>query len=94
MNCAQAVCHGAGRDELIASMADCGGGKVAGGICGALYAAQCIVDEPQREQLTRAFIELNGASRCCELKGAQRVSCQDCVSRASSLLEQFSINKI
>ncbi len=94
MNCAQAVCHGAGRDELIEDMVGCGGGKVADGICGALYAAQCLIPEQHREQLTRDFIQLNGACRCRELKGAQRVSCQDCVSRAATLLEQFSLNKI
>ncbi len=86
MNCAQAVCHGAQRDDLIEPMAGCGGGKAQGGTCGALHAAMVIAAE-RGEEVMKKFAELNQATTCKELKSAQKVSCHECVSSAAQLLE-------
>ncbi len=87
LNCAQAVCHGAGRDDLIELMAQCGGGKAPEQRCGALHAAQFIAGSQKSEKLLAVFLEQNGAVTCSELKMGKKVSCQDCVRTASSILE-------
>ncbi len=87
MNCAQAVCHGAQRDDLLEPMAGCGGGKAQGGTCGALYAAMVIAGD-KGEDVKKKFADLNHATTCKELKGGQKVSCHECVSTASQILEE------
>ncbi len=89
MNCAQAVCHGVQRDDLIASMSDCGGGRVEGGTCGALYAATVIAGAEGAELIRERFATLHGETTCRALKQGQRVSCQQCVGTAAQLLDDY-----
>ncbi len=92
MNCAQAVCHAAGRDDLIEAMSCCGGGKVEGGTCGALHAAAVIAGDGG-EQIMQQFADRNHDTTCVELKRAHKVSCQECVSSASQLLEEYEAQR-
>jgi len=84
-NCAQSVAAGAGREDLLPELADKGGGRAPDGVCGALFAAQSMVPEGQREGLREAFAAELGSFRCRELK-ANGVPCVRCVELASELL--------
>ncbi|MFI3242943.1 MAG: C-GCAxxG-C-C family protein [Akkermansia sp.] len=86
-NCAQAVCHGCGHDELVEAMAECGGGRAADGICGALHGAMTIVGEEKATALLDAFIAKHGAYQCKVLKKEGKVPCDQCVRTASELVE-------
>ncbi|MBR5894435.1 MAG: hypothetical protein IKZ13_02690 [Akkermansia sp.] len=85
-NCAQTICAAFNRDDLLEPMKACGGGRAPEGMCGALYGAIQVAPE-RAEELKAAFIEKNGAWKCCDLKGgAQRVACQQCVAVAAQLV--------
>lgn len=87
-NCAQTICAAFGREDLLEAMKSCGGGRAPEGTCGALYGAMQVVPE-KAEALKAAFTEALGASTCRELKGGNRVPCQQCVTTAATLLTQI-----
>lgn len=87
-NCAQTVCAAFGRDDLVEPMATCGGGRAPEGTCGALYGAMQVMPEKSAAILA-AFVAANGAAACREIKGANRVPCQECVRCAASILVDF-----
>lgn len=87
-NCAQTICAAFGREDLLEEMAACGGGKAPDGLCGALYGATRVLPE-KAEQIIEAFRAENGAVCCRDLKGAQRVPCQQCVRCAATLVESL-----
>lgn len=89
-NCAQTVCAAFGREDLIEPMASCGGGRAPEGTCGALYGAMQVAPEKSAAILA-AFAAANGASLCRELKGTNRVSCQECVRVAATLLVEQGV---
>lgn len=87
-NCAQAVYHAFGGEELIEPLQSCGGGRAPEGLCGALYGA--IQAAPELEEKLRGeFAALNGAVTCRQLKGEGRVPCEQCVRTACELLEKL-----
>lgn len=94
LNCAQAVLKtfqpfADVTDEDIASYANAGGGKAPEGVCGALYAAQVLLDDDQLTlQLRRQFDESAGASTCKPIRKKKIMSCKDCVSFAAEFVEK------
>ena len=89
-NCAQTVCAAFGREDLVEPMAACGGGRAPEGTCGALYGAMQVAPEKAAAVLA-AFTAANGASTCRELKGFNRVSCQECVRSAATILVEVGL---
>jgi hypothetical protein len=96
MNCAQAVA-GAFKnkfglsDELIERLVSSGSGKAPDGVCGALYAAQVILDKVGKGKTTEAikfFSEHAGSVYCAEIRRVRKVSCVGCVKKAASILDQ------
>lgn len=88
-NCAQAVAEGAGRKEMVADLAACGGGRAPGGLCGALYALLLLAPESEHQNLKEAFKKEAGALTCCEIKSQKLYPCSECVRTASALSEKF-----
>ena len=84
-NCAQTVCAAFGREDLVEPMATCGGGRAPEGTCGALYGAMQVAPEKAASFLA-TFTAAHGASTCREIKGCNRVPCQECVRKAAELL--------
>lgn len=84
-NCAQTVCAAFGREDLVEAMATCGGGRAPEGTCGALYGAMQVAPDKSAAILA-AFTAANGYSKCRDLKGANRVPCQECVRCAATIL--------
>lgn len=87
-NCAQAVAGGCGREDLVAELASCGGGKAPGGFCGALYAACVISDEAEKEEIISRFRKAAGAITCREIKTVTGYPCVECVRTAAGLLKK------
>lgn len=92
-NCAQAVAAGAGRDDLVAELANYGGGKAPEGMCGALYAAMLLVPEACRDNVRKKFADFAGSDICVTLKMRNRTSCIRCVEKAAELVEKFSTKR-
>ncbi|MDY3914170.1 MAG: C-GCAxxG-C-C family (seleno)protein [Phocaeicola sp.] len=98
-NCAQAVekqfqAHTGLTDEEIESQFRCkGGGRAEEGVCGALYAAQCILRENKGEEqtalLTENFSQCLGGTTCQALKGELSIPCISSVDTAATLLEKY-----
>ena len=88
-NCAQTVCAAFGRTDLVDEMKACGGGRAPEGMCGALYAATRLLPDKAAE-MVEGFRAVNGATCCRDLKGANRVPCQECVRCAATQVEKFS----
>lgn len=84
-NCAQTVCAAFGREDLTEAMSCCGGGRAPEGMCGALYGATQVLPEKAGE-IVAGFEAALGATRCRDLKGAQKVPCPVCVSTAAELV--------
>ena len=88
-NCAQAVAAGAGREDLVAAFAVCGGGKAPGGLCGALHAAMTIAGTEKAPLIKDAFLSELGAVSCSALKNELAIPCVKCVEIAAELLEKY-----
>jgi len=91
-NCAQAVLKTFEdiypfTDECLREFKALGGGRAEGGMCGALYAAQHVVqDEAKAVALGARFKEIIGAVGCKEIKRVHGVPCHDCVAVAARLV--------
>lgn len=101
MNCAQAVA-GAFRDkfdlsdEFIGELALSGSGKAPEGICGALYAAQVILDKldnSKADEALKFFNEHAGSVYCAQIRKIRKISCVSCVEKAASILDQEAGSK-
>lgn len=88
-NCAQAVVEIAGRPDLVAPMANCGGGRAEGGLCGALWGALAVTPEKNHEAIRAEFERLAGSTRCREIKGTAKTPCRDCVAFGAALAERY-----
>lgn len=88
-NCAQAVAAGAGRDDLTAPLAACGGGRAPGGLCGALHAALLLVEAENQQALKDEFAATAGALTCKDIKGLTKYPCVECVRLAADLAEKY-----
>ena len=96
-NCAQAVLktfqgsHSVS-DEAIVEFKAFGGGKAEDGLCGALYAAICLMehDDEKIEKLKDEFLEMAGSLKCREIRSLGKLSCKKCVSASAVLLNRLS----
>lgn len=93
LNCAQSILRAYGhrkditQHEIDVALAF-GGGKAAGGVCGALHAALLLVDDPEKKQrLRESFAKRAGSELCREIRAKKLISCVQCVEHAAELLE-------
>lgn len=94
-NCAQAVLkHFQQRLDIpqakIDAFAAAGGGNAEGGLCGALYAAMTLMDDPQRAaELRRRFRSEFRGETCEQIKQPEQKTCPHYVDRAATLAEDM-----
>jgi len=87
LNCAQSILrafqsHRRIPEEAIINAERLGGGQAEAGVCGALYAALQLMNEPPaRQRLSDAFVARAGSDKCGEIG----ISCVECVRLAASL---------
>ena len=93
-NCAQAVLayfqekHGVSQ-EKIDKFSACGGGRAEGGLCGALYSAQILMNDPEKfEQLKGKFLDNAGSEKCKEILKMKKLPCADCVDLAAQFIDE------
>jgi hypothetical protein len=91
-NCAQSILAGFRETcgvpdcEIDAARAH-GGGRAEGGLCGALHAALRLSGKNEDgEYLQRQFVDKAGAEKCREIKQLKKISCEQCVELAATLL--------
>jgi hypothetical protein len=87
-NCAQAVLvafqeETGMSDEELKEFSAAGGGRVEGGICGALYAAEKLLGSAECGELSRQFNEQSGSLKCREIRKLGQLPCKDCVGLAA-----------
>jgi len=91
-NCAQAISKAFQSefnisDETIKSYKNKGGGKAEGGICGSLFAAKKILNDPEAiSRLERLFIEQAGSLYCKEIRKLKKVDCRGTVALAENII--------
>jgi len=74
------------QEERIQEAAREGGGRVEGGVCGALYAAQLIANNFKleiNEKLICEFEEKAGSILCIDIKNKEKLTCKECVALAA-----------
>jgi hypothetical protein len=92
LNCAQSVLrafqsHRTIHEDDILRARHLGGGRADAGLCGALYAALQLADEPSIKQKVReAFVSDAGSDKCREIRRAARIPCVECVRLATHLV--------
>lgn len=90
LNCAQSVLKGFQKefnisDEEIEEYRAWGGGRVEGGICGALFAAERLLRQAGKESVVEEFRQNAGGLLCSELKEKQ-FTCGEYVRMADELV--------
>lgn len=65
-----------------------GGGRAPEGLCGALFSALELADESTHTELRECFKEVAGAESCRDIRSMKKLSCRDCVEKASRLLHE------
>ncbi|MCQ2192988.1 MAG: C-GCAxxG-C-C family protein [Paludibacteraceae bacterium] len=96
--CAQAIIKGFQQefgisDEEIDQFANFGGGRAPEGICGSLYAANCLLERINEGPVNAAFAAKAGSDKCQEIKFTYRFPCPDCVRLADELVDEKIKNK-
>lgn len=93
LNCAQSILKafhhrkGITENEIDAARA-LGGGRAAGGVCGALHAALLFHDgEEEKRTLRENFSAHAGSEHCREIKAKKMLTCVQCVELAAELIE-------
>jgi hypothetical protein len=97
MNCAQSVISAFKEkfnisDDIVDSFIAYGGGRAPAGMCGAYYAAKCIIDKYDKEEaqkLEKFFFEHAGDLKCSNIRGLKKLSCVGCVEKSSEFLEKL-----
>ncbi len=91
LNCAQAILKGF-QNELqisedeIEEYRSWGGGRVEGGVCGALFAAERLLRLANKPSIHDEFLAETKDVRCLEIKKG-KLPCLDCVRLADELVE-------
>lgn len=88
-NCAQAIAQAFARDDLVESLASCGGGRAPEGLCGALHAALLILPEDERENARKRFRQVAGDILCRSIRPAGQTPCTECVRIAATILDDL-----
>jgi len=95
MNCAQAVAH-AFKDRIslpeeeLKSYEKFGGGRAPEGYCGAIYAAQRLLEASGSEkaaELRVFFQNIAGSFKCREIRSMKKITCLECVEKAAEAVE-------
>jgi len=92
-NCAQSVLHAwnsknPDKVKPVDHYAGFGGGRALGGLCGALYASCDLAGGDSCDIIKKAFAEKTGGNlKCREVRAAGKLSCNECVALAATLLE-------
>ncbi len=97
-NCAQAILKAYQEEfnipeELIIEFRAWGGGRVAGGLCGALYSAEYLANRHHLAPVRQDFLEKAGDIACLALKEKQKISCIKCVQIADEIIENRLKNR-
>ena len=96
-NCAQAVLCGFQSslnitETQIDAFSVYGTGKAPENICGAIYAAQTLLeketDAKSIEKLQAYFTEYAGSVKCREIRGHKKMSCMGCVENATRFVAE------
>lgn len=95
LNCAQSVAEACGSkfdltQERFASLHMCGGGRAPQGKCGALHAAQVLLEKKFPDRISSCediFLREAGSIYCREIRAFKKLSCIGCVEKAAGLLE-------
>ena len=95
LNCAQSVAE-TFRDRFpldekkSAILGACGGGMAPEGLCGAFYAAKCLLDHHFPHRVEEGMKELHsvaGSLKCREIKALKKLPCVGCVEKAAEEVE-------
>lgn len=95
-NCAQAIVCGYGErfgidDELVVSFKAYGGGRAPEGKCGAVYAAEYVLEQlghrDKVEALMSLFEKEAGSTKCRDIRHLKKLSCLGCVQEADLFLK-------
>ncbi len=79
-------------DSVIASFAAYGGGKAPGGVCGAYYAAQYILNLKNKDKAKECedvLVSHAGSLKCKEIRQLKRLPCIGCVEKMAEILEKL-----
>ena len=93
-NCAQAVLKYFQpgypvSQEMIDSYSAYGGGRAEDGLCGALYAAKTLLNDPKKtELLKKEFLKKSGSVKCREIMKHKKLPCADCVDLAAQIVNE------
>ena len=92
LNCAQSVLKGFQNEFNISNLEieeyrAWGGGRVKGGMCGALFAAERILRQAGKESVVEEFRQKAGGLLCSEIKEKQ-FTCAEYVRMADELIEE------
>ncbi len=95
LNCAQSVAETFRskfplEEKKAAILGACGGGMAPDGLCGAFYAAKCILEQHLPHRLDPGMEELQAAAgslKCKEIKALRKLPCHECVGKAAEVLE-------
>ncbi len=97
LNCAQSILKAFQEKkevstEEIHDARKLGGGRADNGVCGALYAALKLTDDPDsKESLRGSFADVAGSDQCREIRAKKLISCQQCVEVAARLLQKTAL---
>lgn len=94
LNCAQSILKGFQKefdieDSTIAQFRAWGGGRVEGGTCGALFAANYLLEKHGLQKINAEFAKRAGAERCIDIKKGNKTPCVVCVKIADEIIERI-----
>ena len=92
LNCAQAILKGFQREfnisnEEIETYRACGGGRVGGGMCGALFAAERLLRQIGKDSVVDDFRKMAGGTLCSDIK-EKKFTCAEYIRMADELVEK------
>ena len=94
-NCAQRVLI-ANKDKFnvtereIKLAKNCGTGRADGNLCGALYIALTLIEDPvKQEKLKAEFVAAAGGEKCKVIRKKNKLSCPECVEKAKELIAKY-----
>jgi len=92
LNCAQAVLKGFQNEfqiteQEIEEYRAWGGGRAAGGFCGAIFSAERILHQAGKESIIEEFRQKTGSILCSEIK-EKKFTCLELVRMADELVQK------
>jgi len=79
-------------EKTMAKLASYGGGNAPEGLCGAYYAAKCLLEKnlPNKlQELETFFRNAAGSLKCKEIRQMKKLSCLGCVEKAAEFVDRF-----